>query len=111
MPACALTAVEVAAAFGHKKAWIYENWQRLVAEGKLPPPLIEAGHLVWDKAQVWAYRDFKIPAKIRPLVAAHRAAEEAAMSAPADYVAGDVVERDRAELDRIAARRLAKQEG
>lgn len=104
MTARALTAEEVAAEFRRSKTWIYENWQRLVAEGRLPPPLIEAGHLVWSKAQVWAYLDKDLPLKMRPLVAAHRAAEEAAASAPADYATGDAIERDRAALDRQFAR-------
>jgi hypothetical protein len=96
----ALTAEQLAAEFDRSKAWIYENWQRLVAEGKLPPPLIEAGHLVWSKAQVWAYLDKKLPKDIRPYVAAHRAAFDAAAAAPKDHAEGDRIARDRERLDR-----------
>lgn len=108
MPAPALTAEDVAALFGRSKAWIYENWKRLVAEGAIPSPLNEAGHLVWDAAQFYAYRDRNLPAKLRPLVAAHRAAEEAAAAARPDRLAmADQITSDRGALDR----RFAKQEG
>jgi hypothetical protein len=100
----ALTAEELAGELGYSKTWIYDNWKRLVAEGRIPPPLLEAGHLVWSKAQVWAYLDKDLPPKMRPLVAAHRAAEEAAARAPADHAAGETIERDRAALDRQFAR-------
>ena len=106
----ALTAAEMGAEFGRSAAWIYANWERLVSDNIIPPPLKEAGHLVWSKAQVWAYLDRDLPPKMRSLVAAHRAAEEAAAKAPADYAAGDVIERDRAELNRRAARGFVKQE-
>jgi predicted DNA-binding transcriptional regulator AlpA len=104
MPARALTAEEVAAELGRSKAWIYEHWRRLVAEGRIPPPISEAGHLVWSAAQLYAYLDRDLPAKLRPLVAAHRAALDAAAAAPRERIAGDAIEAARAGLDRRFAR-------
>jgi hypothetical protein len=95
----ALTAEQVAAEFGRSKGWLYDNWQRLVAAGKLPPPLMEAGHLVWSKAQLWAYLDKPLPPKMYALVAAHRACLDAAPAAMAKRVTGDAIERDRGRLD------------
>lgn len=100
MPVRALNAEDVAAEFGRSKAWMYENWKRLVKEGMIPPPLIEVGHLVWSAAQVYAYLDKDLPPKFRTMVAAHRAALDAAFTAPADRVAGDEAERWRGQLDR-----------
>lgn len=96
----ALDAEEVASEFGRSRAWMYENWRRLVADGALPPPVIEAGHLVWSAAQVYAYLDKELPPKLRGLVAAHRAALEAAAAAPAERVAGEAIARGREKLDR-----------
>lgn len=96
----AMSAEEVAAELGYSKSWVYENWKRLVAEGKLPPPLHEAGHLVWSKAQVWAYLDRSLPKDMRALTAAHRAALEAASVPPAKRYAEITIEQHRAELDR-----------
>lgn len=98
MPARALTAEDVAAQFGRSKPWIYNNWQRLVAENRLPQPLQEAGRLIWSAAQVYAYLDKDLPPKLRPLVAAHRAAEDAAASG-GTHVSGDL-QSARAALDR-----------
>lgn len=106
MPSPALTAAEVAAEFKCSKTWIYDNWRRLVAEKRLPPPIMETGHLVWSAAQVYAYLDKKIPKDLRPFVAAHRAAMNAAASAPADREATEDVEYWREKLDR----RYEKQE-
>ena len=100
MPARALTVEEVAAEFGRSKAWIYENWKRLVKDGIIPPPIIEAGHLVWSAAQLYAYLDKGLPPKFHALVAAHRAALDAALAAPADRIAGDEAERWRGHLNR-----------
>jgi hypothetical protein len=96
----ALTAEQLAAWFDRSKPWLYENWQRLVAEGKLPPPLLEAGHLVWSEAQVSAYLDRPLPKDIRPLAAAHRAAFEAAAAAPKDHSEAERIQRDRETLSR-----------
>jgi hypothetical protein len=104
MPARALTVDEVAAEFGRSKGWFYENWKRLVAHGALPPPVSEAGHLVWSAAQVYAYLDKDLPPKFRALVAAHRAALDAAAAAPAERVASDEVERSRSQLNRRFSR-------
>lgn len=95
----ALTAEEVAAQFGHSRTWIYENWRRLVAEKRLPPPLEEAGHLVWSAAQVYAYLDKDLPENLRALTAAHRAAMDAAAAAPKNFANDQTVESHRAALD------------
>lgn len=108
MPARALTAEELAAEFGRSKQWIYEHWKRLVAEGRLPPPLMEAGHLVWSKAQVWAYLDKPLPPKFQGLVAAHRACLDVARTTPAERIGDEVIERDRERLNR---RLLANERG
>ena len=89
MPSRALTAAEVAKEFGRSTAWLDENWERLVAKRIIPPPLIEEGHLTWSKAQLWAYLDKPLPREVQSLVAAHRAALDAA-AAPIDRGAGDV---------------------
>jgi hypothetical protein len=89
MPSRALTAAEVAKEFGRSKSWLHENWRQLVAKRIIPPPLIEEGHPTWSKAQLWAYLDKPLPTEFQSLIAAHRAALDAA-AAPIDRDASDV---------------------
>jgi hypothetical protein len=100
MPTRALTAEEVAKEFGRSKAWLYQNWERLVRERIIPPPLIEEGHLTWSKAQLWAYLDKPLPKEFQSLVAAHRAALDAAAVSQIERGTADAIERGREKLSR-----------
>lgn len=108
MPARALNAEQVAAEFGRSKHWLYENWKALVAAKKLPPPIEEAGHLVWDAAQVYAFRDKDLPPRLAALAAAHRACMEAAPAAIAGHADDSAIATQRASLDRRFARGAAR---
>jgi hypothetical protein len=88
-----LTAAEVAAEFGRKPDWLHDNWRRLVAGKKLPPPLHQSGGLAWSAAQVYAYLDRGLSNEMRAAAAAYRAAAHA-------YAAASSTDAPPAEVER-----------
>lgn len=103
MSARALTAADVGREFGRSADWIYDNWRRLVAEKKLPAPIIEAGGLTWSAAHVYAFLDRHLTAAQRANAAAYRAALEAALAAPGDLSELDDIQASRHRLDQKRA--------
>ncbi|HRN83252.1 MAG TPA: hypothetical protein PK857_00410 [Hyphomicrobium sp.] len=96
----ALTLPEVAAGLGRSAEWLSAHWRRLVAEKKLPPPLIERGGPTWDAAQLYAMLDKHLPAAVRANAAAIRAAFDAAHASPRDALHTDELAEWRARLDK-----------
>lgn len=97
-----LTAPELAAELGRSADWLYNEWARLVAEKKLPPPISgsDGGKLAWSAAQVYAYLDRDLPPPLRAYAAAFRAASVtfvATLAQPSRAV--DIAEAE-ARLDR-----------
>jgi transposase-like protein len=87
MPQRALTIDDIAREFGRTRAWAYENWRRLVADGRLPAPLHGDGEgLAWSAAQVYALLDKKLTKPQRTAAAAYRAAFEAAAASDATLI-------------------------
>lgn len=86
----ALTAAQAARELGRSTHWLHENWRKLEADGKIPPPVLEGGALVWNAAQFYAYLDRDLPAAIRKQAAAFRAAYAAALDAPALDLSSDI---------------------
>ncbi len=77
----ALTAADVAAELGRSTGWLYENWRDLAADHDMPRPLHDGTPpLAWSAAQFYAWQDKELPANIKHLAAAIRAAEDAAKS-------------------------------
>jgi hypothetical protein len=105
MPNCVLDAAQVGAEFGKSKRWMYDNWRRLVAEGRLPPPIEEEGHLVWQAAHVYAYLDRKLTPQVQALAAAFRAALAAVPAAIKGHAENDQLEKDRNALQARRANR------
>lgn len=105
MTARALTAADVGREFGRGADWVYDNWRRLVAEKKLPAPIVEAGGLVWSAAHVYAVLDRGLTAAQRANAAAYRAALEAALTAPGDLTELDDIQASRLRLDQRMASR------
>lgn len=89
-----LTAADVAAELGRSPQWLYDNWRRLVAAKQLPKPVVEAGGLAWNAAQVYAVLDRELTPVQRATAAAFRAALAAATAAGDD----DEVEAGRRRL-------------
>jgi predicted DNA-binding transcriptional regulator AlpA len=108
MPNRVLDAAQVGAEFGRSKRWIYDNYKRLVAEGRLPPPIMEEGHLIWQAAQVYAFLDRKLTPQIQALAAAFRAAVAAVPAAITGHVEDDRIVKDR---NALRARRASKKAG
>lgn len=77
----AMTVADIAREFGRSPDWVYEHFPRLVAEKKLPKPLIEKGGLTWSAAQVYALLDKDLTREQRATAAAFRAALDAAGAA------------------------------
>lgn len=96
----ALTIHDIGRELGRTADWVSRNWDKLVREGKLPPPLLEGGPPTWDAAQVYAVRDRKLTPQQRVFAAAFRAAQDAAATAPAERLHENEIARDRERLDR-----------
>jgi hypothetical protein len=105
MTSRAFTAADVGREFGRSADWIYDNWKKLVAEKKLPPPIVEAGGLTWSAAHIYAFLDRQLTPAQRATAAAYRAALQAAMTAPGDLSELDDIQQSRARLD---ARRASR---
>lgn len=104
----ALTIEDIAREYGRTVDWMSRNWRNLVGAKKLPVPLLDVGSPTWDAAQVYAYRDKHLPAAMRAVAAAHRAAFDAASSTPDDAIHSDTVVNDKRKLDaRFGAGRAA----
>jgi hypothetical protein len=101
----ALTAADVGRELGRSADWVHANWHKLVAEKKLPPPIIEAGGLTWSAAHVYAFLDRGLPPAQRATAAAYRAALAAALTAPGDLTELDDIEQSR---QRLALRRASR---
>ncbi|MBJ7535310.1 hypothetical protein JDN40_14455 [Rhodomicrobium vannielii ATCC 17100] len=86
MPVRALTIQQVADELGRSRDWLHANWQRLVAEQKLPRPLLEGGALTWSAAQFYAWQDRHLSKRERVAAAAYRAAFEAASTADTSLI-------------------------
>jgi len=100
MPGTTLNAAEMAEQLGRKDSWLHDNWRTLVAEKRIPPPLLGgAAPVVWDRAQVLAFKDRALTRPEQVAAAAYRAAREAADNARLTNPARNRVVRDRAELD------------
>jgi hypothetical protein len=95
----ALTLDDIARELGRSIDWAHKNWERLVAAGKLPPPLVTSGSPTWDPAQVYAVRDKALTPPQRAIAAAFRAAIDAAHMLPADALLNDQVADDKRRLD------------
>lgn len=94
----ALNLTDTAALVGRSADWLRENWHDISKALKFPPPIHEAGTLVWDRAQVYAWLDRDRPMRERAFAAAFRAAYDAASASDADL--DDTVAASRRELDR-----------
>lgn len=105
----ALTVPDVARELGRAPGWLYDNWQRLVSEKKIPPPIIEAGGLTWSAAQLYAYLDKPLTPAQRAIAAAYRAAHDAAAAAPRNLDEQDEIEASRARLDQKRKNRETRQ--
>jgi len=105
MTARALTAADVGRELGRSADWIYDNWRKLVAEKKLPAPIIEAGGLTWSAAHVYAVLDKSLTPAQRATAAAYRAALAAALTAPDDFTELDDIQASRQRLDQRMASR------
>lgn len=105
MTSRALSAADVGRELGRSADWIHSNWQKLVAEKKLPPPIIETGGLTWSAAQVYAVLDRHLPPAQRAGAAAYRAALAAALQAPGDLSELDDIEQSRLRLQQRRASR------
>lgn len=105
MTARALTAADVGRELGRSADWIYDNWRKLVAQKRLPAPIIENGGLTWSAAQLYAVLDRGLTPSQRASAAAYRAALEAALTAPTDFTELDDIQASRKRLDeRLQAR-------
>lgn len=83
-----MSARELAAELNRSETWLYEHWRTLVAQRKLPPPLLGGqSPLSWSRAHVYAVLDKPLPAAARAMAMAYRAAAAAAAGAP--HVAAD----------------------
>lgn len=96
----ALTIHDIGRELGRTAEWVSRHWHELVAKGKLPPPLLDAGSPTWDPAQVYAVRDRKLTPPQRAIAAAFRAALDAAATAPGERLHDDALAADRAKLDK-----------
>lgn len=96
-----LTLAELAAELGRSPDWLYRHWRDLVAKKKLPKPLsgFEDGPLAWSAAQVYAYLDRDLPAHLKCVVAAYRAAAAAYDASHADPDEAVTLAAARARLD------------
>ena len=83
----ALSLRDVARELGRTEDWVQRNWQQLVADKKMPPPLHPTGSLQWSAPGFFAWLDRDLPAPLRPHAAAYRAAYDAATAPPQDDVA------------------------
>lgn len=97
-----LTAAELAAELGRSVDWLYDNWGRLVAEKRLPPPVsgADGGALAWSAAQVYAMLDRDLPPRIQAAAAAYRAAAAAYVTTHIDPSDARAQAASRARLDR-----------
>lgn len=95
----ALNAAQVAAELGRSAAWLHDNWRRLVDEKKLPRPIMDAGGITWNAAQLYATLDRNLPAGQRAAAAAYRAAVAAALATTREIATDDEVEESRARLN------------
>lgn len=79
MPGPTLSADELADELGRKSSWVYDNWQRLRKEQRLPAPL-NGGEapLRWSRAQIYAWIDRGLTRSERIAAQAYRAAAAAA---------------------------------
>ena len=79
--------------------WLHDNRAKLEKNG-MPSPLPGDRPLVWDRAQIYAWKDRNLRRELRIAAMAYRAAEEAARNST---MTDDVEAADRARLDAIFA--------
>lgn len=79
-----LTAAEVAAELGRTVGWLLEHRQALQKDQHMPRPLPGGPPLVWDRAQIYAWKDRGLPRDLRIAAMAYRAAEAAARGTTGD---------------------------
>lgn len=100
MPGTTLNAAEMAEELGRKDSWLHDNWRELVSEKRIPPPLLGgASPLVWDRAQVLAFKDRALTRPEQIAAAAYRAARDAVDNIRVANAVRTRTVRDRAELD------------
>lgn len=100
MPGPTLTVEELADELGRKRTWIYDNFEDLCRHHGLPRPLLGGrAPLTWDRAQVMAWKDKKLPKELQASAAAFRAAFAAAEGERLTHSGNARVSADRAALD------------
>lgn len=98
-----LTAAELAAELGRSVAWVLEHRQAMQKMLHMPRPLPGGPPLVWDRAQIYAWKDRALPRDMRIAAMAYRAAEAAARGVTDDGTSAVAVARE--ALDAIYATR------
>lgn len=101
----AMTISDVARELGRSTTWLHTHWRDLVAQKKIPAPLIEKGGAVWSQAQFYAFQDRGLTPAQRVAAAAYRAAHAAALAIDRHTVDdADTVAAARERLDQKFAR-------
>lgn len=101
----ALSLADVARELGRSPSWLYDHWPALVAEKKIPKPLIEKGGATWCAAQFYAFQDRDLTPAQRVAAAAYRAAVAAAEKTTRETIGdADEIAAARARLDKKFAR-------
>lgn len=93
MPLRALTLAEVAAELGLTPRRFHAAWMDLVKQKGMPKPVLEGRAPKWDAAQFYAWKDRALPKTQRAIVAAYRAAYEAASQPSASLLDTSVAEQ------------------
>lgn len=70
----AMTATEVAAELGRSSKWLAQHRHRLERDGVIPSPMPGSVPLMWNRAQVYACLDRRLPPRVQSYAAAFRAA-------------------------------------
>lgn len=105
MPGPTLTVDELAAELGRSTKWVYLEWGRLCGRERMPMPLHNgASPLVWDRAQIMAWKDKPLTLQQRALAAAFRCAAEAAEGQLLTHNGNARVAADKAALDQMFGR-------
>lgn len=106
MTARVLTAADVGRELGRTADWVHRHWHDLVAEKKIPEPILDnSGHVTWSAAQFYAFLDRKLTRAQRAAAAAYRIALDSVLQAAEDTDDRDDIARDRAVLDQRFAGR------
>jgi predicted DNA-binding transcriptional regulator AlpA len=100
MPGPTLTVPELAAELGRRESWLYDNWRKLCGRHRMPPPLHQGDPpLVWDRAQIMAWKDRQLSRPEQVAAAAFRAAAAAAEGARLTAGADAAIVEARRKLD------------